>query len=101
MARLHNTTKEGNAWTEETKLAVWKKSQEIPSHISHIVRRDKCGTVIKWAEHGNRDSENGWEIDHINPVSNKGEDDIDNLQPLNWKNNADKSDKLNWSCPVK
>jgi 5-methylcytosine-specific restriction endonuclease McrA len=40
----------------------------------------------------------GWEIDHINPVANGGTDIDNNLQPLNWKNNAAKSDKLNWLC---
>ena len=36
------------------------------------------------------------EIDHINPVANGGDDNYNNLQPLNWKNNAAKSDKLNF-----
>lgn len=55
---------------------------------------------MKYSEHGNRNSEHGWEIDHINPVSNGGGDELPNLQPLNWKNNADKGDKLNWVCPA-
>lgn len=101
MARKHNTTKDGNDWTEETKIAVWNNSRVIPNHPSNIYRWDKCDSVIKWSEHGNRDSEHGWEIDHINPVSNGGEDNIENLQPLNWKNNKDKSDSLNWKCPLK
>ena len=53
------------------------------------------------SELGNRDSKHGWEIDHINPVSNGGTDNIDNLQPLYWKNNADKGDILKWRCPSK
>ena len=40
----------------------------------------------------------GWEIDHINPVASGGGDEIGNLQPLNWKNNSAKGDKLNWQC---
>jgi hypothetical protein len=34
----------------------------------------------------------------INPASNGSGDEIGNLQPLNWKNNAAKGDKLNWQC---
>lgn len=101
MARQHNTDRNGWQWSEQTKKTVWQKGGEIPNFSPDIWRWDKCGLVMKWSEHGNRDSEYGWEIDHIKPVSNNGEDDINNLQPLNWKNNADKSDKLNWACPVR
>ena len=99
MERQTNTTKDGNAWTEATKKTVWNKGKVIPDFSSDIWRWDKCGQVMKWSEHGNRQSENGWEIDHIDPVSDGGDDNIENLQPLNWNNNADKADKLNWTCP--
>lgn len=55
---------------------------------------------MKWSEHGNRLSEYGWEIDHIKPVARGGGDELSNLQPLNWKNNAAKSDTYPWSCPT-
>lgn len=99
MARNANTTKDGNSWTESTKLSVWKDGKIIPDYSPDVWRRDKCGKVMKWDEHGNRGSDYGWEIDHINPVSNGGDDKLSNLQPLNWKSNSDKGDKLNWKCP--
>jgi len=99
MARQQNSTKEGNSWTEATKIIVWNKGGEIPQYSPEIWRCDKCGGVMKWSDHGDRQSKYGWEIDHINPVSNGGDDSIDNLQPMNWKNNANKGDELNWSCP--
>jgi len=99
MARKHNTNSNGGAWTHAEKVAVWNKGRIIPNLSSDTWRWDKCGKVMKWSEHGNRNSDNGWEIDHINPVSNGGNDHINNLQPLHWKNNADKADKLYWTCP--
>lgn len=56
------------------------------------------GKMMRYSDHGNRNAEYGWEIDHINPVSNGGADVINNLQPLHWKNNAAKGDKLDWNC---
>lgn len=99
MPRTFNTNKDGGSWSEETKKAVWKKASPIPDLDSNIWRRDKCGMNMKYSDYGNRDSEYGWEIDHINPVSNGGSDDLSNLQPLHWSNNADKADNLNWTCP--
>lgn len=98
MARQHNTDKNGNAWSETTKKSVWEKGTVIPDYSKEVWRYDKCGNPMKWSEHGNRDSPYGWEIDHINPVSNNGSDDLPNLQPLTWQNNASKGDKLNWTC---
>lgn len=98
MSRNHNTDRNGSSWSEETKQSVWNKGREIPNFSKEIWRWDKCGKVMKYSDHGNRNSQNGWEIDHIDPVSNGGSDNLSNLQPLHWENNANKSDKLNWIC---
>lgn len=99
MARKPNTNRNGGSWTEAEKRNVWEKGRAIPGYPSDKWRADKCGKIMKRSEHGNRNSNYGWEIDHINPVSNGGSDHLDNLQPLHWENNADKGDKLNWRCP--
>jgi 5-methylcytosine-specific restriction endonuclease McrA len=84
---------------EKLKLAVWLKGKEIPNYDSSIWRWDICGKVMRYSEHGNTASDNGWEIDHIKPVSSGGTDDLSNLQPLNWKTNREKGDQYPWSCP--
>jgi len=99
MARRHNTDRQGNSWSNAQILVIWNKGKVIPNFSPDVWRWDKCGLVMKFAEHGNRESDHGWEIDHINPVANGGLDNLYNLQPLNWKNNLDKGDNLNWTCP--
>jgi 5-methylcytosine-specific restriction endonuclease McrA len=48
------------------------------------------------------ETEYGWEIDHIRPVSDGGADDLENLQPLQWENNRYKSDNWpQWECRKK
>ena len=75
---------------------IWKKADKIPGYNPDQVRNDPCGTRIVKQDYGNRSSKYGWEIDHKDP---KGGDQIPNLQPLNWKNNAKKSDgKLDCGC---
>ncbi|GAA3602451.1 HNH endonuclease signature motif containing protein [Flavivirga amylovorans] len=96
MERKPNTDKVGKKWSEFQKVAVWKKGKVISGIDADICRNDELGKRIKWGHHGNRESSYGWEIDHINPVSNGGADNIDNLQPLHWKNNTEKADKLDW-----
>ncbi len=88
---------------ENTKLAVWKKGNIIPDkdgkHWSPSEwRLDFCGKPIKYTEHGNTDSDVGWEIDHKTPRSKGGQTIIDNLQPLQWENNRRKGDTYPWSC---
>ena len=100
MERKQNTDRNGNNWSEDIKQAVWNKGKEIGTRNKDIYRADKCGHLILFTEHGNRTSNLGWEIDHVIPVAHDGSDDLTNLQPLYWENNVDKSDKLNWTCPV-
>ncbi len=99
MSRKHNTNRSGGSWTEAEKKAVWQKGNTRTGFDPDSYRWDKCDKKMKWSEHGNRESNEGWEIDHILPVSKGGEDNLSNLQPLYWKNNADKGDNLNWNCP--
>ena len=93
MARKHNTDKNGGAWTEETKKAVWNKAQIVQGKDPNTIRKDHCGAWINWDKHGDSTEEgNGWEIDHIKPVAIGGGDELSNLQPLQWQNNRKKSD---------
>jgi len=98
MIRKPNTDKNGYAWTEGLKKEIWRKGKFIAGHDPNILRSDICGAAMMYSKHGDRESPYGWEIDHINPVANGGGDNPENLQPLYWKNNADKADKLNWKC---
>lgn len=96
--RKHNTNKNGGAWTQQEINSVWDNGTVVAGYSSNIWRKDKCGSWMKFDEYGNRNSQNGWEIDHINAVANGGGDEPGNLQPLNWANNAAKSDKISWTC---
>jgi hypothetical protein len=81
---------------EETIQKVWEKGEVVSNNDPNIWRKDQCGAWIKRTEYGNRNSEYGWEIDHISP---EGGDGLSNLRPLQWKNNVDKGEGR-LKCPV-
>ncbi len=99
MERESNTDSSGNSWSEEIIKAAWEKGQVIPSLSPDAWRRDICDKAMKFSDYGDRYPIYGWEIDHIIPVAHEGSDDISNLQPLHWENNAAKGDQLDWECP--
>lgn len=50
MGRKHNTDKNGMAWSETTKKAIWNKGRIIPNLNADSWRRDKCGFPMKYTE---------------------------------------------------
>lgn len=77
------------SFSEQEIQAVWEKGFRAGSYDPNYVRQDACAALMERVRHGDRHSRYGWEIDHIDP---KGGDNIENLQPLQWENNVDKSD---------
>lgn len=77
---------------------VWNKGRVVSEFSADQVRKDACGAWMIKEHYGCRDSLFGWEIDHIYPekkLLEKGVpqdliDNINNLRPLNWKNNQSK-----------
>ncbi|MGE3243872.1 MAG: HNH endonuclease signature motif containing protein [Pirellulales bacterium] len=76
-------------WTHEERSAVWFKGRAVPGVDGDKWRLDVCGAWIGWQFYGNRNSQYGWEVDHIDP---RGGDGLHNLQPLQWENNVAKGD---------
>ena len=93
--RKPSTTRSGAAWSTATIRAIWSKGKAVVGLNMDLYRHDTCNTLMEFNQYGNRNARTGWEIDHIDP---NGNDDPSNLQPLNWNNNAAKSDKTNWKC---
>lgn len=79
---------------DQTKLVVWNKGIPILHKDAQLYRSDRDGKEIHWREYGNRDSNFGWEIHHVTPVSCGGTDDLSNLIPLHWETNASLGGKL-------
>ena len=77
------------ATTEAFKLAVWAKGSVILDYDPTVWRHDAYGSVMRYSDYGNRNSDHGWEIDHY-PVPNAlgGAESLRNARPLNWHNNA-------------
>jgi hypothetical protein len=77
------------SFDHQTKSTVWNRGKIVGTNDPNVWRQDSQGAWIAWKDYGNRDSQYGWEIDHINP---NGGDALSNLQPLQWENNVAKSD---------
>lgn len=77
---------------DEKKLAaIWDKGIPVDGLPAEIVRKDACGALMVRQRFEDQDSEFGWEIDHIYPLIKGGDESIENLRPMQWKNRREKS----------
>ena len=75
-------------FSEYTIKKVWDKGSIVSGNDPNVWRKDQCGAWIGRSYYGNRNSQYGWEIDHITPESLGGSDELTNLRPLHWENNV-------------
>jgi len=87
------------SFSDDTIQKVWEKGTVVSGYDKNVWRKDQCGAWIKRDRYGDRDSKYGWEIDHIKPSSDGGGDELSNLRPLQWENNASKQEGR-LTCPV-
>jgi hypothetical protein len=69
----------------------WRKSQvwaNWPSTPGTEMKRDCDGRWMRKEDHGDRNSQYGWEMDHIRPVALGGSDDLINMRPRHCSGNA-------------
>jgi hypothetical protein len=64
---------------------VWEKGKIVPNYDKDKYRKDQCSAWVARDKYDDRKSRLGWEIDH---TDQKGDDNLSNLHPLQWKNNV-------------
>lgn len=87
------------SFIEDTIQKVWEKGAIVPGADANKWRKDQCTAWIGREQYGNRNSNYGWEIDHIKPESEGGGEELSNLRPLQWENNVNKQEGR-LTCPV-
>ncbi len=65
----------------------WILAEQVPGRDPRVWRQDDFGALIRRDEFGKRDSEHGFELDHVVPARFDGTDSSANLRALFWRNN--------------
>jgi hypothetical protein len=73
-------------WTEQKKIAAWMACDAIPGFDPQDWRRDAYGFALYRADHG-KQTQYGWEVDHIIALALGGEDSLSNVRALHWRRN--------------
>lgn len=71
---------------------IWAKGEIFAGNDPVLWRRDVCGAWIFRSHYQRIDSEYGWVIDRINPLSDDDVDTISNLRPVQWENTVHRDD---------
>lgn len=88
------------SFSKDIIVQVWEKATIVSGQDSNKWRKDYADAWICRSSYG-KTTDGGWEIDHQNPTSNGGTDDLENLVPLHWKNNRTKSaDYPKWQTSI-
>lgn len=88
-------------FTPTEKKLVWDRAHRINGVDPDTMRQDYAGAWIRFEDYGNRNSQYGWEIDHLKPLSIGGAEDSSNYLPLQWQNNVRKGDDYpRWTTAV-
>ncbi|CAA0159201.1 HNH endonuclease signature motif containing protein [Tenacibaculum maritimum] len=74
------------------KEQVWGKGKKVRGKDPNLYRRDDLGNEIYYHSYG-KNTPMGWEIDHSKPQSKGGTDHLNNLRPLQTKENRKKGNK--------
>jgi len=74
---------------------IWNKAKPMRGKNPDVWKKDKYNKKIRFGSYGTT-GEYGWEIDHKNPKDKGGSNQDRNLQPLHWKENRKKSDKVSY-----
>ena len=79
--------------TSSTIKKVWDKAKKIRGKDPQMYRQDPYGNTMYWYSYG-KNTDMGWEIDHIKPKSKGGSDAVVNLQALSTRVNRSKGGSL-------
>ena len=74
------------------KEIAWENAHKVRGRNPDVYRKDDYGNLMYWSSYG-KQSDMGWEIDHIHPKAKGGTDSPRNLQAVQWEENRKKSDK--------
>lgn len=81
------------AFSKSNKDKVWSKAKPVRSKNQAKYGQAPYGNELHYDSYG-KDSEKGWEIDHLKPSAKGGSDAIWNLQALKTSVNREKGDSL-------
>ena len=73
---------------EDLKRQAWARTSPVSSANAWDIRKDCLGNLVRYTDFGKRHSPFGWELEYI------GDSSPANLQALNWKAVAARSEHI-------
>lgn len=77
-------------YTAQIVQQVWEKGIPVEGMSPDFLRKDACGALMIRTKYGDSKNEFGWEIDQIYPSIFGGDSNLENLRPMQWRNNRAK-----------